>query len=107
MANQTTAEHFVGAGAALLDLYGPFRWRSKIDRGTLAIPSNYDCVLGQLYGSFQEGLAEIEQLSGIPAYRWGYTTGFMPSVAANATQLRFAWIRLLPPAAPISLGMAA
>jgi hypothetical protein len=107
MANQTTAERFVGAGAALLDLYGPFLWRTKVDRGTLAIPSNYDCVLGQLYGSFSDGIAEIEQLSGMPAYRWAHTTGFMPSVAANASQLRFAWIRLLPPAAPISQRRAA
>jgi hypothetical protein len=107
MTNPAPAERYVTAGAALLDLYGPFLWRSKVDRETLAIPSSYDCVLGQLYGSFGEGVAAILQLSDVQIDHWIYVTGFMPSFMANASQLRFAWIRQLPPSAPLSLRRAA
>ncbi len=107
MPNPTPSDHLVAAGASLLDRYGPFLWRTKVDRETLAIPSNYDCVLGQLDGRFGDAVSEIERLSGVDANRWIYRTGFMPSAEVTAAQLRFAWIRLLPPPALQRLGRAA
>jgi hypothetical protein len=45
-------------GAVLLDFRHP-GWERRVDRGTLDIASFRDCVLGQLYGSFGNGVAAL------------------------------------------------
>lgn len=50
----TTAQDRVRRGVARLDTYRP-GWRSEIDTDRLDLGSMYDCVLGQLYGSFSKG----------------------------------------------------
>lgn len=46
------------AGASLLDRVSP-GWAKRIDRSRLAMNSLYDCILGQLYGSYAEGLTAL------------------------------------------------
>lgn len=48
----------VARGATLLDEHEP-GWELKIDLGTLALESCYQCVLGQLFGHFDEGVEEL------------------------------------------------
>ncbi len=45
-------------GAALMDEVCP-GWFNRIKLGDLAINSLEDCILGQIYGSFRKGCAEI------------------------------------------------
>lgn len=55
----------VANGIRMLDAYGPPDWRKKInlDRLHIALPTH--CVLGQVYGHYEDGLRELEYGSGI------------------------------------------
>jgi hypothetical protein len=50
----------VARGVELLDEAGPAGWREVIDLGLLNLSSGRLCVLGQLYGSYQDGLQELD-----------------------------------------------
>ncbi len=66
-------------GAALLDQRWP-GWAREIDPGRLDLASSEDDVLGQLYGSFDEGLGELVRQDVNPdAWAdtdWAATHGF-------------------------------
>lgn len=58
----------VKAGMALLERkYGP-EWIDKIDLETLNIADITQCVLGQVYGGFGQGLGQIR----VSPYRYGF-----------------------------------
>lgn len=46
----------VQAGAALLDEKGPSNWRERINPDTLDTDSLTQCVLGQVFGTYMEGM---------------------------------------------------
>jgi len=54
---RTLAER-VQAGADLLDGVTP-GWRSRVNADTLDMDTSFDCVLGQLFGSYWDGTREL------------------------------------------------
>jgi hypothetical protein len=61
-------------GAALLDQACP-AWENDIDLGTLDLGNECDCVLGQLYGDYATGLAQVDgPLTWHNAGRFGFIT---------------------------------
>lgn len=48
----------VARGVALLDAFDP-GWRARVDVGRLAMSSQTDDVLGQLYGSYTRGFRHV------------------------------------------------
>lgn len=56
---ETAVDERVRRGAAYLDEHGPDQWRDHIDLDRLDIGDGCDCVLGQLYGSFADGVGEL------------------------------------------------
>jgi len=48
-------------GAALLDTAAP-GWEGKIDLNTLDLSSGWYCVVGQVYGDYIDGLAELKMI---------------------------------------------
>ena len=53
----------VQAGSQLLDKIEP-SWASKINLSSLNLPTQCDCILGQIYGSYGEGLKKVHLFSG-------------------------------------------
>lgn len=49
----------IAKGMALLDQKGPEDWRGKIECDTLDMQSCFDCILGQLYGEYADGLQHL------------------------------------------------
>src|SRR5215212_6502587 len=70
----------VEAGAALLDNENP-GWHRKIDCDTLRLQSCYDCMLGQLFGSYGDGILKLNLRSGAP---FGFA--LTPRILADAIQ---------------------
>lgn len=62
----TRADELVGIGAHMLDLHfdGP-QWRRNIDTARLDISDLELCVLGQLFGSYGEGLEALRLRVGV------------------------------------------
>jgi len=56
---QERATTAVARGVALLDQCGPAGWRDQIDLPTFSITSDWDCVLGQVYGLYSVGATEL------------------------------------------------
>jgi hypothetical protein len=75
-------------GAALLDEVADPDWREQLDLATLNMQNCEECVLGQLYGDYGEGLAVVE-LSEYDAAEFGFTTN------GSWTWLNKAWRKLL------------
>ena len=50
----------VDRGIALLDKHGPKDWRKKIDCDLLNLESCHNCVLGQLFGDYGDGLLTLQ-----------------------------------------------
>lgn len=59
----------VAAGMALLDQERP-GWRQEIDLGTLDLGSCSVCVLGQIFGDYEDGLSELG--IGDDPYKYGF-----------------------------------
>lgn len=57
--SQTKADIVAQRGAAFLDNTVRKDWRSKIDTDTLDISSSYNCILGQIFGSYHDGIDAI------------------------------------------------
>jgi hypothetical protein len=55
------------AAAGVLDRFGPSDWRSKIDLTRLKMYSSRDCILGQIYGEYNDGLEQLTDRSGFDA----------------------------------------
>lgn len=70
MINREELEGYVDAGIALLDKECAFdNWREKIDLGELRMSLSDKCILGQIYGSFGTGCADMN----IPLpYQYGF-----------------------------------
>lgn len=52
-------------GIRVLDTHGPADWRERINLDTLDVHSLDDCVLGQVFGSYGEGMDAL-----FPGQRW-------------------------------------
>lgn len=64
----------VAKGAALLDQRRP-GWEHDINLGRLDISFGSTCILGQLYGTFENGLAKVFvgfSLTAEPAFEHGF-----------------------------------
>lgn len=77
-ANRNLAGEFrerVADGADLLDRLEP-GWPSRIDLDELSMRSCLDCILGQLFGTFDEGnsllMKRASYFSAGKAYRYGF-----------------------------------
>lgn len=46
-------------GIGLLNEEGPDDWRARIDLSTLDVDNAFWCVLGQVYGYYEDGLSEL------------------------------------------------
>ena len=80
-------EERVARGARLLDQVRP-GWRTEICIGTLDIGSCTECVLGQLYGTYDDGVESAfppESLVGPTACGFNFWT------AREASLLEEAW----------------
>lgn len=78
-------------GAEYLDkVYGP-SWDTKIDTKKLDIAASYNCVFGQLYGSFATGLVNIDmdltRAEKLGVYTWKGSSGYR--------RLTEDWVRLI------------
>lgn len=99
-----SADVRVDNGVRLLDRYGPAGWRDRIDPGVLDIDSSADCVVGQLYGDWEVGQAELEFRDAEAAEFFG----LYPAEDGDAANLTASWRALLlgrrsvalPPRAP-------
>lgn len=94
----TPADHdrHVAAGIEFLNerehVTVPANWRQRIDLERLSIASGFDCVLGQLFGTYDEACTMLD-LSYDRAVELGFT-------AASVTQyspVTEAWLRALAP----------
>lgn len=54
-----TVEERVASGAYMLDVHVGPEWRDKIDLNRLETRSCEDCVLGQVYGEYSNGLVML------------------------------------------------
>jgi len=67
-------DHRVRAGIALLDGSGPTNWRARVDVDKLDLENPRSCVLGQVYGTFDDGMDALD-LTFVEAARYGFVTG--------------------------------
>lgn len=65
----------VAAGIKLLDEQGPQDWRSKIDLGSLRLESCDVCVLGQVFGVYDNGLDALD-IDTYDAKKYGFNTDY-------------------------------
>lgn len=80
----------VNRGASLLDRRRP-GWRAKINVARLSLGDPWECVLGQLYGFYTDGLdAVFGKSDGIDAWGHGFALGGEPD---DEEKLREAWTR--------------
>lgn len=84
------AQQAVANGVLILDDYFGPGWRENIDTATLDLDSLRDCILGQLFGHYCDGLAML----GNPQ---PHETGFSPEEEVNGgrVDLETAWAREL------------
>ncbi len=76
MINREQLEGYVDAGIALLDEKCAFKdWRGKVDLERLNVRSSSDCILGQIYGCYGEGLHDLSFSKS--SYLYGFISGFM------------------------------
>jgi hypothetical protein len=92
MFRETTAVS-VARGAALLDQYRP-GWADEIDLDELRLESGSDCVLGQLYGDYGEGRAQLRILDTAYSQDLGFTAG-LDGPAADWFGLNRCWRALI------------
>lgn len=65
----------VNAGIKLLDESGPSNWRDLVDLNTLRLEACDVCVLGQVFGSFDDGLDNLD-LTHSTSKRYGFNTDY-------------------------------
>lgn len=82
----------VNRGAELLDRVMP-DWRSKINVDTLNMGSPADCILGQLYGLYHEGLYKLGLTEGEDRFLNGFSYGG-PETWHNYQSNSNEWTRL-------------
>jgi hypothetical protein len=80
----------VANGIALLDAKGPSGWRAKVNLDTLNMRSAYDCILGQVYGEYGDGLTEVFSTAyAVMSDRWSH--GFSARYHDDYDALTAAW----------------
>jgi hypothetical protein len=75
------AEARVARGARLLDEHQP-GWRHRIDRDRLDMGSDYNCVVGQLYGHYPDGCNRLGLTTNQQATRYGFIVMYPDGMAA-------------------------
>lgn len=71
-----TAQEYAARGADLLDRYRP-GWAEEIVPEGLDLADPCDCILGQIYGQYDEGCTELSEDDGFygsSAEAYGFTT---------------------------------
>lgn len=81
-----SARERVLRGVALLDEHAP-GWHEKVDPEILAIRSPKNCICGQVFGSFQEGV-RVLKLSG-EGSRYGFNAA--PSAGVKISEVEAQW----------------
>jgi hypothetical protein len=73
---ELTLSQVVARGIALLDGKGPADWRLAIDTEYLNMSGFFTCVLGSIFGSFNDGLTalDISHYYGTEAFDYGFDT---------------------------------
>ncbi len=92
-----TAATAVARGAAYLDRVRP-AWRSEIDVERLDISDGGDCVIGQLYGSFDLGIHRVMPFLQCLFWRgWSKRHGFYPDYRNGilCSDLNAGWLRVI------------
>lgn len=92
----------VQAGADLLDEKGPSDWRERINPNTLDTDSMTQCVLGQIFGTYLDGMIALfgneDNWIGSINEEHGFERNFDPECLDHAQEhydLTSAWISLL------------
>lgn len=83
----------VERGAALLDQHKP-NWELQLDPGRLSILDYFNCVLGQLFGTFSAGLDFLWPGGGWAAECWSH--GFHVKAVWDSSELaalELAWLQ--------------
>lgn len=87
-------------GAALLDVTQP-EWVSRVDPKTLAVSDPENCVLGQVYGDYDEAINALN-LDARGQKEFGFDCEYKPFVGAEApepvvrfSELTSAWREIL------------
>lgn len=82
----------VARGVALLDSKVP-DWRSKIDERELCMADMFNCILGQVFGSFGAGLKSLHgvNISTHEAWQFGVAHGFDASTGSLFDKLEAEW----------------
>jgi len=79
----------VAQGCRILDEARP-GWRVAINPDTLDIGDPFQCILGQLYGTFERGLEALDLSS-----RWAAEAGFANDPGVNDDEaLTTAWLEV-------------
>lgn len=108
------ARPYADTGALLLDEQGPKDWRSKIDVEILDIADGTDCILGQLYNGWENGLdalfygpagAETEEerralRAELSTSQWMGNRGFDRGEQPQYRGITLAWRELLTATVP-------
>lgn len=82
----TSAVQRVENGCAFLDEHVP-GWRSRVDLQSLDASDCWSCVLGQIFGDFDDAV-RLFALSDQQQYRLGFISG-LKEVSATATEKRY------------------
>lgn len=81
----------VARGAEFLDEHRP-GWRSEINLADLDLESTCGCVLGQLFGTYGDGLRALA--TGVPRV-WGASMGFDDPRGEAHAELTELWLEEL------------
>lgn len=68
----------VNAGVEKLDVLVP-DWASRIDVELLDMHSCSRCVLGQVFGHYAQGVAELEEYGAFNGGEWGFDIDYAPA----------------------------
>jgi hypothetical protein len=81
-------EERVARGAALLDEYVP-AWFNKVDLDRLDIGNCTNCILGQVFGSYQVGFNTLAELAPEKEFLWegDEAFGFSETAGSDADEL--------------------
>ena len=87
-------------GERLLDRVQP-DWRDKVDRERLCMSDGCDCILGQVYGDYNDGLIALDEEmrlgeQPVHASQYGFSTLDLPN-HVGYPHLQDAWLEILAP----------
>lgn len=85
-----TAKKLVAAGGSFLDLKRNGNWRAEINKDTLDLASPRYCIVGQLYGEYDDGLGELG-ISNPEARKYGFESGYSDNTYVESSDLTNAW----------------